>query len=149
VTSSTVHSAEILSLVARKFDVVQVALVSPASRVAIDSAQESDRRLLFRRQRQASLELATAPWDLFPYRPDEERARWWRSSSSLLVVWLLGVIAKTTLGGVLHVLLVIAIVFLLINDDAPVVVDGRTRWSTESTRRWPDDPSLMQFLRSL
>ena len=45
----------------------------------------------------------------------------------LLVVWLLGVIAKTTLGGVLHVLLVIAIVFLLINDDAPVVVDGRTR----------------------
>ena len=37
------------------------------------------------------------------------------------------VITKTTLGGVLHVLLVIAIVFLLINDDAPVVVDGRRR----------------------
>jgi hypothetical protein len=33
----------------------------------------------------------------------------------LLVLWLLGVITKTTLGGVLHILLVIAIVFLLIN----------------------------------
>ena len=45
----------------------------------------------------------------------------------LLEVCLLGVITKATLGGVLHVLLVIAIVFLLIKDDAPVVVDGRTR----------------------
>lgn len=33
----------------------------------------------------------------------------------LVVLWLLGVITKTTLGGVLHILLVIAIVFLLIN----------------------------------
>ena len=33
----------------------------------------------------------------------------------LIVLWLLGVITKTTLGGVLHILLVIAVVFLLIN----------------------------------
>lgn len=33
----------------------------------------------------------------------------------LIVLWLLGVVTKTTLGGVLHILLVVAIVFLLIN----------------------------------
>ena len=33
----------------------------------------------------------------------------------LVVLWLLGVVTKTTLGGVLHILLVVAIVFLLIN----------------------------------
>ena len=38
----------------------------------------------------------------------------------LIVLWLLGVITKTTLGGVLHILLVVAIVFLLIN-----VIKGR------------------------
>jgi hypothetical protein len=32
----------------------------------------------------------------------------------LLVLWLLGVVTSYTLGGVLHILLVIAIVFLLI-----------------------------------
>jgi hypothetical protein len=38
----------------------------------------------------------------------------------LVVLWLLGIVTKTTLGGVLHVLLVIAIIFLLIN-----VIRGR------------------------
>ena len=38
----------------------------------------------------------------------------------LIVLWLLGVVTKTTLGGVLHILLVVAIVFLLIN-----VIKGR------------------------
>jgi hypothetical protein len=38
----------------------------------------------------------------------------------LVVLWLLGIVTKTTLGGVLHVLLVIAIVFMLIN-----VIRGR------------------------
>jgi hypothetical protein len=38
----------------------------------------------------------------------------------LVVLWLLGVVTKTTLGGVLHILLVVAIVFLLIN-----VIRGR------------------------
>ena len=32
----------------------------------------------------------------------------------LLVLWLLGVVTSYTLGGMLHILLVIAIVFLLI-----------------------------------
>ena len=38
----------------------------------------------------------------------------------LVILWLLGVITKYTLGGLLHILLVIAIVFLLIN-----VIRGR------------------------
>jgi len=38
----------------------------------------------------------------------------------LVVLWLLGVITKYTLGGLLHILLVIAIVFLLIG-----VIRGR------------------------
>ena len=33
----------------------------------------------------------------------------------LVVFWLLGMITATTLGGWLHILLVVAIVFLLIN----------------------------------
>jgi hypothetical protein len=38
----------------------------------------------------------------------------------LLVLWLLGMVTSTTLGGALHILLVIAIVFLLIR-----VIRGR------------------------
>jgi hypothetical protein len=38
----------------------------------------------------------------------------------LLVLWFLGVITKYTLGGLLHILLVIAVVFLLIG-----VIRGR------------------------
>jgi hypothetical protein len=32
----------------------------------------------------------------------------------LVVLWLLGMVTATTLGGALHILLVIAVVFLLI-----------------------------------
>ena len=38
----------------------------------------------------------------------------------LVILWFLGVITKYTLGGLLHILLVIAIVFLLIR-----VIRGR------------------------
>lgn len=38
----------------------------------------------------------------------------------LVILWLLGMVTKTTLGGALHILLVIAIVFFLIN-----VIRGR------------------------
>lgn len=38
----------------------------------------------------------------------------------LVILWFLGVMTKNTLGGLLHILLVIAIVFLLIN-----VIRGR------------------------
>ena len=38
----------------------------------------------------------------------------------LVILWLLGVITKYTLGGLLHILLVVAVIFLLIN-----VIRGR------------------------
>ena len=38
----------------------------------------------------------------------------------LVILWFLGVITKNTLGGLLHILLVIAVIFLLIN-----VIRGR------------------------
>jgi Family of unknown function (DUF5670) len=38
----------------------------------------------------------------------------------LVILWLLGVITKYTLGGLLHILLVVAIIFLLIS-----VIRGR------------------------
>jgi hypothetical protein len=38
----------------------------------------------------------------------------------LVILWLLGIVTKTTLGGALHILLVIAVIFLLIN-----VIRGR------------------------
>ena len=38
----------------------------------------------------------------------------------LVILWFLGVLTKTTLGGLLHILLVIAVIFLLIN-----VIKGR------------------------
>jgi hypothetical protein len=38
----------------------------------------------------------------------------------LVVLWMLGIVTKTTLGGALHILLVIAVVFLLIG-----VIRGR------------------------
>ena len=39
----------------------------------------------------------------------------------LVVLWLLGIVTKNTLGGALHILLVIAVIFLLIN-----VIRGRS-----------------------
>jgi hypothetical protein len=38
----------------------------------------------------------------------------------LVILWFLGVLTKNTLGGLLHILLVVAIIFLLIN-----VIRGR------------------------
>jgi Family of unknown function (DUF5670) len=38
----------------------------------------------------------------------------------LVILWLLGIVTKNTLGGLLHILLVVAIIFLLIN-----VIRGR------------------------
>ena len=32
----------------------------------------------------------------------------------LVILWVLGIITKTTLGGFLHILLVVAVIFLLI-----------------------------------
>jgi hypothetical protein len=38
----------------------------------------------------------------------------------LLILWFLGIITKNTMGGLLHILLVVAIIFLLIG-----VIRGR------------------------
>ena len=38
----------------------------------------------------------------------------------LVILWFIGVVTRNTLGGLLHILLVIAIIFLLIN-----VIRGR------------------------
>ena len=39
----------------------------------------------------------------------------WRIFVILLVLWLLGLVSSYTLGGFIHILLVIAIVVLIIN----------------------------------
>ncbi len=39
----------------------------------------------------------------------------------LVILWFLGVVTKNTLGGLLHILLIIAIIFLLMN-----VIRGRS-----------------------
>lgn len=44
----------------------------------------------------------------------------WTISVILIVLWLLGLVSSTTMGGFIHILLVIAIVVILIN-----VIQGR------------------------
>ncbi len=39
----------------------------------------------------------------------------------LLVLWLLGMVSSTTIGGFIHILLVVAIVMILVN-----LISGRT-----------------------
>ncbi len=46
----------------------------------------------------------------------------WTIAVILIVLWLLGLVSSTTLGGFIHILLVIAIVVILIN-----VIQGRKR----------------------
>ena len=45
----------------------------------------------------------------------------WTLIVILLVLWLLGMITQYTLGGILHILLVIAVIMLLVN-----VIRGRS-----------------------
>ena len=40
----------------------------------------------------------------------------------LIVLWLLGLVASSTMGGFIHILLVIAIVMVLVN-----IISGRKR----------------------
>lgn len=44
----------------------------------------------------------------------------WTISGILIVLWLLGLVSSTTMGGFIHILLVIAIVVIAIN-----VIQGR------------------------
>lgn len=44
----------------------------------------------------------------------------WTISGILIVLWLLGLVSSTTMGGFIHILLVIAIVVIVVN-----VIQGR------------------------
>jgi len=44
----------------------------------------------------------------------------WTISVILIVLWLLGLVSSTTMGGFIHILLVIAIIVILLN-----VIRGR------------------------
>jgi hypothetical protein len=46
----------------------------------------------------------------------------WTICVILLVLWVLGLVTSTTMGGLIHILLVIAIVMILVN-----VIGGRGR----------------------
>jgi hypothetical protein len=39
----------------------------------------------------------------------------WTIAVILLVLWLLGLVTSTTMGGLIHILLVVAIVMVLVN----------------------------------
>jgi hypothetical protein len=39
----------------------------------------------------------------------------WTIAVILIVLWLLGVVTSTTIGGFIHVLLVIAVIVILVN----------------------------------
>ena len=44
----------------------------------------------------------------------------WTISGILIVLWLLGLVSSTTMGGFIHILLVIAIIVIVVN-----VIQGR------------------------
>jgi hypothetical protein len=50
----------------------------------------------------------------------EERLMLWTIFVILLVLWLLGMVSSYTIGGFIHVLLLIALVVLIIN-----IINGR------------------------
>jgi len=51
---------------------------------------------------------------------ERKRTMLWTIFVILLVLWLLGMVSSYTIGGFIHILLVVAIVVLLIN-----VINGR------------------------
>jgi len=46
----------------------------------------------------------------------------WRIGVILIILWLLGMITSYTMGGVIHILLVVAIIMILVN-----FISGRRR----------------------
>ncbi|HEY0456406.1 MAG TPA: lmo0937 family membrane protein [Verrucomicrobiae bacterium] len=44
----------------------------------------------------------------------------WTICVLLIVLWLLGLVTSTTMGGLIHILLVVAIIILLVN-----IISGR------------------------
>ena len=60
--------------------------------------------------------------NLGPYRARKKsKSMLWTICVVLLILWLLGLVSGYTMGGVVHILLVIAIVVLVVQ-----VVQGRT-----------------------
>jgi hypothetical protein len=53
--------------------------------------------------------------------PDKEDPMLWTIAVILIVLWLLGLVSSYTMGGFIHVLLVIAIVIVLIR-----IIQGRS-----------------------
>ena len=47
----------------------------------------------------------------------------WTIAAVLIVLWLFGLISSYTMGGFIHVLLIIAIVVILVN-----IIQGRKPW---------------------
>lgn len=66
------------------------------------------------------LRLAFVPTKLGRGRQKEEEEMLWTIFVILLVLWLLGVVSSYTVGGFIHILLVLALVVLLIN-----IIGGR------------------------
>jgi uncharacterized membrane protein YtjA (UPF0391 family) len=57
-----------------------------------------------------------------PANQPKENSMLYTIAAILLVLWLLGLVTGTTIGGFIHILLVIAIVMVLIN-----LISGRKR----------------------
>jgi Flp pilus assembly protein TadB len=96
------------------FHTARAVLGDAASRLSPTSAlSESLARALLKRRfefkRQRAREIQRTAGD------KERRKMLWTIIVILLVLWLLGVITKFTVGGLLHLLLVIALVILIIN----------------------------------
>ncbi len=51
---------------------------------------------------------------------DKEKKMLWTVAVILIVLWLLGLVTSTTMGGLIHALLVIAIIVVLVG-----VIQGR------------------------
>ena len=65
-----------------------------------------------------SREMAAAP--LLTTTQGKETVMLWTICVILIVLWLLGLVTSYTMGGLIHILLVIAIIVLLVN-----VISGR------------------------
>ncbi len=51
---------------------------------------------------------------------NERKNMLWTICVVLIILWLLGMVTSTTMGGLIHVLLVIAVIMILVN-----VISGR------------------------
>jgi asparagine N-glycosylation enzyme membrane subunit Stt3 len=53
----------------------------------------------------------------------------WTIAVLLLILWLLGMVSSYTLGGFIHILLVLAIIAVLIR-----AIQGRSRWLDDAAQ---------------